>query len=197
MNGKTAKVVVLDRDGVINRDSDEFIKSPAEWHPLPGSIEAIADLSRAGFRIVLATNQSGLARGLFDLAALEAIHKKLRELVKSQGGAVDAIFYCPHGPEEGCSCRKPATGLLKQIEAQLVCSLRNCWFVGDSLKDLQAARSHGCRPVLVRTGNGMETEKSLKNNGFEDMDVHDDLRGAANALLDSHGNASKPQISNI
>ena len=187
MNGKTAKVVVLDRDGVVNRDSDEFIKSPAEWQPLPGSIEAIADLSRAGFLIALATNQSGLARGLFDIVALESIHEKFRELVKSHGGAVDGIFYCPHGPEDGCSCRKPATGLLRQIETRFACSLRDCWFIGDSLRDLQAARTHGCRPVLVRTGNGMKTEKSLQNNGLEGIEVHDDLRGAANALLGSHG----------
>ncbi|MCY3564883.1 MAG: D-glycero-beta-D-manno-heptose 1,7-bisphosphate 7-phosphatase [Gammaproteobacteria bacterium] len=185
MNGKTAKVVVLDRDGVVNRDSDEFIKSPAEWQPLPGSIEAIADLSRADFIVTLATNQSGLARGLLDLAALDSIHEKLRELVKCHGGAVDGIFYCPHGPEDGCSCRKPATGLLRQIEARFACSLRDCWFIGDSLRDLQAARTHGCRPVLVRTGNGSETENLLENNDLIEVDVFDDLRHAANVLLSS------------
>ena len=185
MNGQTAKVVVLDRDGVVNRDSDEFIKSPAEWQPLPGSIEAIADLSQAGFLVTLATNQSGLARGLFDQAALESIHAKFRELVQSHGGAVAGIFYCPHGPEDACSCRKPATGLLEQIEAELACSLRDCWFIGDSLRDLQAARTHGCRSVLVRTGNGSETENLLKNNDLIGIDVFDDLRHAANALLSS------------
>lgn len=183
MNGKTAKVVVLDRDGVINRDSDDFIKTPAEWQPLPGSIEAIADLSRAGFLITLATNQSGLARGLFDLAALNAIHEKFRGLVENEGGAVDGIFFCPHGPDEGCRCRKPATGLLEQIEAEFILNLRHCWFIGDSLRDLQTARTHGCKPILVRTGNGTETEKLLENNGLNDVDVFDDLRQAANALL--------------
>ena len=183
MNGETAKVVVLDRDGVINRESDEFIKSPAEWQPLPGSIEAIADLSRAGFLITLATNQSGLARGLFDLATLESIHEKFRSLVESKGGAVDGIFFCPHGPNEGCSCRKPATGLLRQIEAEFSLNLRNRWFIGDSLRDLQAARTHGCKPVLVRTGNGTKTENLLENNGLTEVDVFDDLRQAANALL--------------
>lgn len=183
MNGKIAKVVVLDRDGVINRDSDEFIKSAAEWQPLPGSIKAIADLSRAGFLITLATNQSGLARGLFDLAALNAIHEKFRGLVENEGGAVDGIFFCPHGPDEGCGCRKPATGLLDQIEAKFGCNLRGCWFIGDSLRDLQAARTHGCKPVLVRTGNGSTTEKLLKNNGFIGIDVFNDLSQAANALL--------------
>ena len=183
MNGETAKVVVLDRDGVINRESDEFIKSPAEWQPLPGSIEAIADLSRAGFLITLATNQSGLARGLFDLAALESIHEKFRGLVENEGGAVDGIFFCPHGPNEGCRCRKPATGLLEQIEAEFDLSLRNRWFIGDSLRDLQAARTHGCKPILVRTGNGSRTENLLENNGLSDVDVFDNLRQAANALL--------------
>ena len=183
MNGNAAKVVVLDRDGVINRDSDEFIKSAAEWQPLPGSIEAIADLSRAGFLVTLATNQSGLARGLFDFAALDSIHEKLRKLVESKGGAVDGIFFCPHGPDEGCQCRKPATGLLEQIEAEFGLSLRGCWFIGDSLRDLQAARSHGCKPILVRTGNGSKTEKLLKNNSLHHTNVFDDLRQAANALL--------------
>lgn len=179
-------MVVLDRDGVVNRDSDEFIKSPAEWEPLPGSIEAIADLSQAGFLVTLATNQSGLARGLFDLAALDSIHEKFRELVKSHGGAVGGIFYCPHGPEDGCSCRKPATGLLRQIEARFACSLRDCWFIGDSLRDLQAARTHGCRPVLVRTGNGTKTEKLLKINDLESIYVFENLRHAADALLRAH-----------
>lgn len=188
MNGKTAKVVVLDRDGVINRDSDAYIKSAAEWQPLPGSVEAIADLSQAGFLITLATNQSGLARGLFDLAALESIHEKFRKLVESEGGAVDGIFFCPHGPDEGCRCRKPATGLLEQIEAEFGHSLRGCWFIGDSLRDLQAARTHGCKPVLVRTGNGSKTEKLLQNNGLIETEVFDDLCQAANALL-TRGNS--------
>ncbi len=183
MSGKAAKVVVLDRDGVVNRDSDEFIRRPSEWQPLPGSIEAIADLSRAGFLIALATNQSGLARGLFDFAALNSIHEKFRNLVEREGGTVHGIFFCPHGPEDGCRCRKPATGMLEQIETEFGCSLRNRWFIGDSLRDLQAARDHGCRPVLVRTGNGLETEKCLKNNELGEVDVFDDLRQAAHALL--------------
>jgi len=182
-----AKVVVLDRDGVVNRDSDEFIKSAAEWTPLPGSIEAIADLSRAGYLITLATNQSGIARGLFDSAALDSIHEKFRKLVESEGGCVDGIFYCPHGPDDKCHCRKPATGLLEQIEAEFDCNLRDCWFIGDSLRDLQAARSHGCKPVLVRTGKGLETESSLEilpeYKELTDAAVYDDLRHAANDLL--------------
>ena len=178
-----AKVVVLDRDGVINRDSAEYIKSPDEWRPLPGSVSAIARLSRAGLRVVLATNQSGLARGLFDEAALGAIHARLTGLVERQGGKVDGIFFCPHGPDAGCNCRKPATGLLEQIEARLLSSLRGCWFIGDSLRDLQAGRSHGCQPVLVRTGNGLQTEKLIKDNHLGRVLVFDDLAEAATALL--------------
>ena len=178
-----AKVVVLDRDGVINRDSASFIKSADEWQPLPGSISAIARLSRAGLRVVLASNQSGLARGLFDEAALGAIHARLTGLVERQGGKVDGIFFCPHGPDAGCNCRKPATGLLEQIEARLLSSLRGCWFIGDSLRDLQAGRSYGCQPVLVRTGNGLQTEKLIKDNDLGRVLVFDDLAEAATALL--------------
>jgi len=177
--------VVLDRDGVINEDSRDYVKSAAEWQPLPGSIEAIAELSKAGFGIAVATNQSGLARGLFDLAALDAMHEKFRVLVEQGGGVVDGIFFCPHGPDEGCRCRKPATGLLEQAEAEFGCDLRGCWFIGDSLRDLQAARGHGCRPVLVRTGNGAATEKVLKFNQLGGIDVFGDLCQAARALLES------------
>ncbi len=183
MNRNPAKVVVLDRDGVINRDSAAYIKSPDEWQPLPGSISAIARLSRAGLRVVLATNQSGIARGLFDEAALDAIHARFTGLVERHGGRVDGIFFCPHGPDAGCNCRKPATGLLRQIESRLQCSLRGCWFIGDSLRDLQAGRSHGCQPVLVRTGNGLQTENLIKNNALGKVLVFDDLARAATVLL--------------
>lgn len=174
---------MLDRDGVVNQDSNEFIKSPAEWLPLPGSIEAIARLSRAGFLIAVATNQSGLARGLFDAGALSAIHDKFHTLVEQEGGYVAGIFFCPHGPEEGCGCRKPETGLLRQIEAEFDCRLRDCWFVGDSLRDLQAAQAHGCRPVLVRTGNGAVTQPMLESSGLGGIEVFDDLRAVADVLL--------------
>lgn len=188
MNANSVKVIVLDRDGVVNQDSDEFIKSPAEWLPLPGSIEAIARLSRAGFLIAVATNQSGLARGLFDTGTLSAIHEKFHTLVKQEGGSVAGIFFCPHGPDEGCGCRKPETGLLRQIEAEFDCILRDCWFVGDSLRDLQAAQTHGCRPVLVRTGNGAATQSMLENSGLGSIEVFDDLHAVADALLNEPQN---------
>jgi len=183
LNSQAGQVVVLDRDGVINRESASFIKTPQEWQPLPGSMEAIGRLSRAGYRLALATNQSGLARGLFDEAALAAIHRKLTACAAEHGGKIDGIFFCPHGPGEGCRCRKPATGLLEQIESSLGCELRGRWFVGDSLRDLIAARDHGCQPVLVRTGNGIATEKLLENNNLNDVFVFDDLLEAACALL--------------
>jgi len=183
LNSQAGKMVVLDRDGVINRESASFVKTPQEWRPLPGSMEAIGRLSRAGYRLTLATNQSGLARGLFDEAALAAIHRKLTACAAEHGGKIDGIFFCPHGPGEGCRCRKPATGLLEQIESSLGCELRGCWFVGDSMRDLIAARDHGCQPVLVRTGNGLYTEKLLKSNNLNDVLVFDDLLEAARALL--------------
>ena len=153
----TARIVILDRDGVINEDSDNYIRSLADWRPIPGSIEAIAALSQAGYAVAIATNQSGLGRGYFELEVLESIHGKLNELVAEQGGALSGIFYCPHRPEEHCQCRKPATGLLRAIEAELCFSVRGAFFLGDSLKDLQAGEAAGCRPVLVKTGKGMQT----------------------------------------
>ena len=151
------RIVILDRDGVINEDSDNYIRSLADWRPIPGSIEAIAALSQAGYSVAIATNQSGLGRGYFELEALENIHAKLTELVAEQGGAVSGIFYCPHIPEEHCQCRKPATGLLRAIESELCVNVRGAFFIGDSLKDLQAGEAAGCRPVLVKTGKGMKT----------------------------------------
>ena len=151
------RAVILDRDGVINEDRDDFVKSLDEWQPIPGSIAAIARLSRAGYTIAVATNQSGLARGLFTEEDLMAMHQHLFEAVASEGGTLDAVFYCPHGPDDGCDCRKPAPGLLRQIEESIDMPLRGSPFVGDSLRDLEAAVRAGCQPVLVRTGKGERT----------------------------------------
>lgn len=177
------KIVILDRDGVINEDSPDYIKSPAEWTPIPGSIQAIAKLSKAGIRVAIATNQSGLARGFFDTDTLSLIHHKLSSMVKDLGGVVDGVFYCPHAPEDKCYCRKPATGLLKQIESVFDCSLVGCFFIGDSNKDMLAATTHGCRPVLVRTGNGTDTERELLRQGELSFPVFDDLAQAVEQLL--------------
>jgi len=181
-------LLILDRDGVINEDSDDYIRSLADWRPLTGSMEAIAALSRAGYTIAIATNQSGLSRGYFSLDALEAIHAKLRAQVEELGGHIAGIFYCPHLPEEGCTCRKPATGLLQAMEAELGESAMGAIFVGDSLKDLQAARAAGCLPVLVRTGKGEATLAALQSGTAElddplNIPVYADLAAAAQAIL--------------
>ncbi len=151
------KIAILDRDGVINQDSDAYIKSPDEWIPIPGSLEAIARLSRAGWRVVIASNQSGLARGLFSVETLNAIHAKLRYELAQAGGQVDAIFICPHGPDDGCECRKPKPGMFLDIAKRYDISLQNVPAVGDSWRDLQAASSAGCTTWLVLTGNGQKT----------------------------------------
>jgi len=146
------KLVILDRDGTINIDSDEYIKSPEEWHPIPGALEAIARLNHAGYHVVLASNQSGLGRGLFDVVSLNAIHARMNKQLTQVGGRIDAIFYCPHTPEEACACRKPLPGLLEQIAERYGMSLAGVAYVGDSLGDMQAALAAGCTPHLVLTG---------------------------------------------
>ena len=157
------KLIILDRDGVINHDSDEFIKSPAEWIPIPGSLEAIARLNQAGYRVVVATNQSGVARGLFDVATLNAIHQKLHAAAQQVGADVDAIFYCPHAADDNCDCRKPKPGMLHTIAARFHTSLKGVPNVGDSLRDLQAGYGVGCVPYLVQTGKG---ERTLEKGGL-------------------------------
>lgn len=181
-------LIVLDRDGVINEDSDDYVRSVAQWQPVPGSIEAIAALSQAGFTVAIASNQSGLGRGLFGLDELEAIHATLCRQVEEQGGLIAGIFYCPHLPDAGCHCRKPATGLLDAMAAELGMSPRGALFIGDSLKDLQAARAYGCRPVLVKTGKGAETLRALLSAEAPLADaaaipVYDDLAAATREIL--------------
>ena len=152
------KLAILDRDGVINYDSDQYIKSPAEWKPLPGSIEAIARMNQAGYRIAVATNQSGIGRGLFDMATLNAMNDKMMEMVFRQGGRIDALFFCPHTAEENCNCRKPKTGMFEEIAARFHTELKGVPCVGDGLRDLQAADAVGAQPILVLTGKGKKTQ---------------------------------------
>lgn len=175
--------VLLDRDGVINRDSDSFIKSPEEWEPLPGSLEAIAILSRSGYRIVVLSNQSGIARGLFDLPTLDHIHDKMRGRVAKAGGWIEAIYCCPHGPDDDCDCRKPKPGLLRRFAREFRTSLAGLPAIGDSLRDLEAARAAGAAPMLVRTGKG---ETTLRQNPALDVPVFPDLYEAAQFLLDRY-----------
>jgi len=175
------KLLVLDRDGVINHDRQDYIKSPQEWVALPGSLQAIARLSHADWRVVIATNQSGIGRGLFSMQTLNAIHAKLRHELAEAGGAIDAIFVCPHTPDDACVCRKPLPGLFHDIARRYGIALDNVPAVGDSLRDMQAASAAGCTPMLVRTGNGLRTlESGALPPGTP---VYDDLSAIADALL--------------
>jgi D-glycero-D-manno-heptose 1,7-bisphosphate phosphatase len=158
-----SKLIILDRDGVINYDSDEFIKSPDEWIPIPGSLEAIARLNQAGYRVVVATNQSGIARGYFDMVTLNAIHQKLHRLALAVGADIDAVFFCPHASADNCDCRKPKPGLLHAIAKRFNVNLKGVPTVGDSLRDLQAGFVVGCEPYLVLTGKG---EKTFEKGGL-------------------------------
>ncbi|MDD5037655.1 MAG: D-glycero-beta-D-manno-heptose 1,7-bisphosphate 7-phosphatase [Methylococcaceae bacterium] len=176
--------VILDRDGVINEDSDAYIKSPEEWIPIPGSLEAIAQLNRGGYHIAVLTNQSGVARGLFDLNTLEQIHRKMRKQVGEAGGCIEAIFVCPHGPEEGCECRKPKSGLFEQFTRQYPMDLSGVPAVGDSLRDIQAALRAGAEAILVETGKG---KKTLRRNPDLDVPTFVNLHEAVQYILFTQG----------
>lgn len=174
-------LVVLDRDGVINQDRTDFVRSPEQWVPLPGSLEGIALLTRAGCAVAVASNQSGVGRGLFDLPTLEAIHTKMRAAVTAAGGHIATIAFCPHLPGEGCGCRKPAPGLLHAVSAELGLPLLGAPCIGDSERDILAARAAGCRPILVLTGNGVAARAALGEN--PGVDIFADLHAAARALV--------------
>ncbi len=177
------KLILLDRDGVINEDSDHYIKSVDEWRPIPGSLEAIARLNRAGYHVVVITNQSGIAKGLFDLETLAAMHNKMIRLATEVGGKIDAIFFCPHGPELQCSCRKPKPGMFEEVALRYNVSLEGVIAVGDSLRDLQAASAVGCKTFLVKTGKGtrslMDKAKSLPAG----TEIFENLMAVATTLV--------------
>ena len=175
------KLVILDRDGVINVDSANFIKSPDEWKAIPGSLEAIASLNQAGFHVVVATNQSGVGRGLFDMATLNAINEKMIDALRLIGGRIDAIFYCPHAAEANCNCRKPRAGMFEDIGHRFNAPLKGVASVGDSLRDLQASAAVGARPMLVLTGKG---SKTLAQGGLPDnTHVFQNLAEAAKTII--------------
>jgi D-glycero-D-manno-heptose 1,7-bisphosphate phosphatase len=181
VQSRATRLILLDRDGVINHDSDHFIKSPDEWAPIPGSLEAIARLNHAGYRVVVATNQSGVGRGLLDFSTLSAIHDKMHRALAHVGGRVDAIFYCPHTAESRCECRKPKAGMLREIGVRFNVDMAGVACIGDGLRDLQAAHAVGAQPMLVLTGKG---EKTLREGGFPQSTViFPDLAFAASALL--------------
>lgn len=152
------KLIILDRDGVINFDSDQFIKNPQEWKPIPGSMEAIARLNQAAYRVVVATNQSGIGRGLFDMAMLNAIHDKMHKCCAQVGARIDAVFFCPHPADSDCHCRKPRSGMLEEIAARYNANMKGVPAVGDSLRDLSCAARVGAQPILVLTGKGVKTQ---------------------------------------
>jgi D-glycero-D-manno-heptose 1,7-bisphosphate phosphatase len=174
-------LIILDRDGVINYDSDHFIKSPEEWKPIPGSLEAIARLCQSDYRVVVATNQSGIGRGLFDMHMLNAIHDKMHKALLLAGGRIDAIFYCPHAADAGCNCRKPKTGMLEDIAARYNVDLKGVPAIGDALRDLTAAAKMGAQPILVLTGKGKKTQAAggLPENTL----VYPDLAAAVATLI--------------
>ena len=172
------RLVILDRDGVINHDDEVHIRSPEEWIPITGSLEAIARLNHAGFRMVVATNQSGISRKYFDVETLGRIHEKMMRMLSDLGGSIEAVFFCPHTPRDRCKCRKPKPGLLYDIASHLRISLEGVAFIGDSKRDVDAALAVGARPILVRTGNGLETEPQV-----EGIEVFDDLAAVADRLI--------------
>jgi D-glycero-D-manno-heptose 1,7-bisphosphate phosphatase len=174
------RLVVVDRDGVINEDSDDFIKSVAEWRPIAGSLEALAALHEAGWRVAVVTNQSGIGRGLYDESTLAAIHDHMRARVRAAGGELAGVYYCPHLPDDGCDCRKPRPGLFRALERELGVSVVGAPYIGDRLSDVDAAEGVGARPMLVRTGTGAATEAVL---GGRRVPVFDDLADAARSLL--------------
>jgi len=174
------KLIVLDRDGVINHDSAQFIKSPDEWKAIPGSLEAIARLNQAGWRVALATNQSGVGRGLFDMDTLNAIHEKMTRALAAVGGRLDAIFFCPHAADSTCECRKPRSGMLEEIARRFNADMKDVPTVGDSLRDLEAGVRVGCKPYLVLTGKGEKTAKDPRLP--EGTEIFPDLAGVVARL---------------
>lgn len=183
-------LVILDRDGVINYDSEDYVKSPQEWVPIPGSLQAIARLNAASFTVAVVTNQAGIGCGLFDISTLDAIHAKMRQAVAVHGGRIDAVFYCPHTPEAGCECRKPKPGMLRRAVEHFEGTAAQVPVVGDSLRDLQAAAAIGAQAILVLTGYG---RKTLVQGGLPaDTTIVEDLAGAVELILDRSHSAARP-----
>ncbi len=175
------KYIILDRDGVINQECDDYVRSPEGWKPIPGSLEAIAQLNHLGYFVLVATNQSGIGRNYYTYETLEAIHQKMHRVLAEVGGKISAVFFCPHHPDDHCLCRKPKTGLIDQIKENFPIVPRHTWFIGDSLSDIQTAQRSGCVPVLVKTGRGQYTlnEAPLP----DDLLIFNNLAGAAHKIM--------------
>lgn len=183
---KQMKLVILDRDGVINKDSSSFIKSPEEWIPIKGSLEAIARLSQAGYEVVIITNQSGVGRGLFSADMLTQIHVRMIDYVHQHGGKIQSVLFCPHHPDDDCQCRKPLAGLYRELSDRLNINFSGVYSVGDSIRDLLAAQKAGAKPVLVKTGNGRKSLKTITTDAQIELDgtlVFDSLASFTDALL--------------
>lgn len=177
------KLIILDRDGVINYDSDEYIKTVDEWQPIPGSLQAMGRLFQAGYTLVIATNQSGISRGFYDLETLHAMHAKMDHMLEQYGGSVDAVFFCPHAPKDNCECRKPKDGLFQEIIRRYQCDLKNVPAIGDSLRDLQAAKNAGANPILVKTGKGESAIAGAELSELEGIAIYNNLAEVADAIL--------------
>jgi len=178
-----SKLIILDRDGVINEDSDAYIKNESEWRLIPGSDQAIKCLCDAGYYVAVATNQSGISRGLFDQAQLDKIHNKMLHKIEAAGGKISDIVFCPHHPDDGCDCRKPKPGLLEQISKTLDNHrLDDCYFIGDSISDVRAARAVSCKPILVLTGKGHSTLLSYENE-LINVPIYENLFEAVDEIL--------------
>ena len=180
------KLIILDRDGVINEDSDDYIKSPDEWIPIPGSLDAVARLNHAGYSVAIASNQSGIARGYFSMETLAAMSVKMNDMLTPLGGRIDAMLFCPHGPNDGCDCRKPRPGMLIEIGNRFQTSLENVLFVGDNINDVKAAQVAGAKPVLVKTGKGEQTASLIDTNKSMNVPVYEDLADVVNSILEGH-----------
>ncbi|MGE0277988.1 MAG: D-glycero-beta-D-manno-heptose 1,7-bisphosphate 7-phosphatase [Nitrospiraceae bacterium] len=176
------RLVILSRDGVINERRPTGVRAVDEWKAIPGSLRAIARLTSAQFHVVVATNQPGIADGTLDGGMLAHIHAKMNGEIARDGGRIESIFYCPHVADDKCSCRKPRPGLLLEVAKRLDVDLEGVPFIGDTSEDIEAARAAGARPILLRTGRGMETEESCA--GCADVEVYDDLADAASALIE-------------
>lgn len=173
--------IILDRDGVINHESNEYIKSPEEWHPIPGSLEAIARLNQAGYQVLIATNQSGIARGFYSLEILSSIHEKCFQLLAALGGRIEEIFFCPHHPDAECFCRKPQPGLFLKMQEKYAVSFAETYYIGDSMSDMEVARVVGCKPILVLSGNGKMT--LARHPELVTIPHFDNLSDAVNFIL--------------
>ena len=173
------KLIILDRDGVINEDSDDYIKSPDEWIPIAGSLEALGKLSQNGFKVIIITNQSGIGRKIFSIEMLNAIHKKMSINLAQYGGVIDGIFFCPCAPEENCNCRKPKSGLYNEVSDRLQISLENVFCVGDKITDIQAAQNAGAKPILVKTGKENDDSGNIPKN----IPIYDDLLSFVNKII--------------